>query len=86
MEPVVAEQPLRFFMKLKPKCRRGLEAPACVWVSSGTLAGRLALAALGDDYQYHYMPNTHVAIHPFLIITPGFIERCRRRYVGFNFK
>ncbi len=60
------------FYEAETKMQTWLEAPACVWVSSGTLAGRLALAVLGDDYQYHYMPNTHVAIHPFFDHhTPG---------------
>lgn len=33
-------------------------------VSSGTLAGRLMLEALGKEYRYHFGTNAHIAIRP----------------------
>ncbi len=52
------------FDQMESKLAAWLEAPSTVVVSSGTLAGRLILEVLGDDYQYHYSPNAHIAINP----------------------
>lgn len=45
------------------KLAHWLGASASLFLSSGTLAGRLMLEVL-DEYQKHYSPNSHIAINP----------------------
>ncbi|MEO5582396.1 MAG: aminotransferase class I/II-fold pyridoxal phosphate-dependent enzyme [Saprospiraceae bacterium] len=52
------------FDQMETKLADWIEASSCVLVSSGTLAGRLMLEVLGDEYRYHYATNAHVAIKP----------------------
>ena len=52
------------FDQMESKLATWLTAPSSVIVSSGTLAGRLIIEALGDDYAFHSLPNAHVAINP----------------------
>ncbi|MEP7323160.1 MAG: aminotransferase class I/II-fold pyridoxal phosphate-dependent enzyme [Saprospiraceae bacterium] len=56
--------PIPVFDQMETKLADWVEASSSVLVSSGTLAGRLMLEALGDDYMYHYATNAHVAIKP----------------------
>lgn len=52
------------FNQAEEKLAAWIGAQSSVLVSSGTLAGRLMLEVLGDDYFYHFATNAHVAIHP----------------------
>ena len=55
---------LPVILAAEEKLTSWIGAPSGVLVSSGTLAGRLILEVLGDEYMYHYTPNSHVAINP----------------------
>lgn len=52
------------FDQMESKLSSWLGAPSSVLLSSGTLAGRIMLEALGSEYIYHFAPNAHVAINP----------------------
>lgn len=52
------------FDEMESKLSFWLRAPSSILLSSGTLAGRIMLEALGNEYIFHYAPNAHVAINP----------------------
>jgi 8-amino-7-oxononanoate synthase len=52
------------FDEAEKKLASWLDAPHALLVSSGTLAGRLALEVLGNEYKYHFGTNAHIAINP----------------------
>ncbi|MEP7266262.1 MAG: aminotransferase class I/II-fold pyridoxal phosphate-dependent enzyme [Saprospiraceae bacterium] len=55
--------PVPVFEEAEKKIENWLDAPSALMVSSGTLAGRLMLEALGDIYYFHYGSNAHIAIN-----------------------
>lgn len=52
------------FDRAESKLATWLGTPSALMVSSGTLAGRLVLEVLADEYEAHYSPIAHVAINP----------------------
>lgn len=52
------------FDRAESKLASWLGTPSALMVSSGTLAGRLVLEALAEEYEAHYSPIAHVAINP----------------------
>ena len=52
------------FEQAESKLASWLGTPSALVVSSGTLAGRLALEVLSEDFEAHYSPIAHVAVNP----------------------
>lgn len=52
------------FDRAESKLATWLGTPSALMVSSGTLAGRLVLEVLADEYEAHFSPIAHVAINP----------------------
>ena len=52
------------FDQAESKLAAWLGTSSALVVSSGTLAGRLVLEVLSEDYETHYSPIAHVAINP----------------------